>query len=122
MKKALKISLAILLALAMAACAGCKLFHRHDDPSQIDIPTPEPTEIPSQIDANILDGFIGDWYGVYSIPEARGIYALNAYVKNDCAMRVSLDSFGAGSCYLQVNGMGRDSVSGSKLKLLESYP
>ena len=102
----------ILLALIFAAAAftGC----RHSEPEQeINIPSPEPTAEPTWLEPNVIAGFIGDWYGTYKVTEARGVYALNNNVYNDCAMRVAVDNFGEGSCYLQVNGMGRDAVSGS---------
>ena len=98
------------LALIAAVLTGC----RHNDPEpEINIPSPEPTAEPTWLDAEVIESFIGDWYGVYKVTEARGAYAQNYKVYNDCAMRVAVDNFGKGSCYLQVNGMGRDLVSGS---------
>lgn len=105
-----------LLALALFICAfaGCSIFNKPSgDPEPISIPTTEPTGVPTALENSVLEAFIGDWYGVYSVTEARGIYAPNAYVSNDCAMRVAVDNFGRGGVFLQVNGMGRDAVSGS---------
>ncbi len=102
------------LILAVSFLCGCSILKPNsgsNDP--ISIPTAEPTGVPSELDNDTLSAFIGDWYGVYTVSEARGVYAPNAYVSNDCALRVAVDTFGHGSCYLQVNGMGRDSVSGS---------
>ncbi|MBR3383071.1 MAG: hypothetical protein IKG85_08585 [Clostridia bacterium] len=110
----LKLAAAALAVLFAAFSGACSLFGGHEGNNQpISIPTAEPTAEPTELDPTVIDAFIGDWYGVYSVTEARGVYAPNAHVSNDCAMRVSIDSFGAGSCFLQVNGMGRDAVSGS---------
>ncbi len=108
MKKLIVIILA--LALAALCITGCK--RQQTDPD-INIPSPEPTSEPKWLDPTVIESFIGDWYGTYKVTEARGIYAQNNKVYNDCAMRVAVDNFGKGGCYLQVNGMGRDSVSGS---------
>lgn len=114
MKKLIRIFTFFLIAAFIVTACGCKLFKKDDHGSDpIDIPTPEPTNEPVLLDGGVIDGFIGDWYGVYSVTEAKGMYAPNAGVRNDCAMRVSVDGYGRGTCYLQVNGMGRDSVSGS---------
>lgn len=116
MKKLAFSALILFLCAAMAASCGCSLFHREEDPkpTEIDIPTLEPTEEPVPVAPEVIDGFIGDWYGVYRVTEAAGFYIPNANTQNDCAMRVALDGFGRGSCYLVVNGMPRDNVSGSE--------
>ena len=111
MKKLLRTSLIALLVIAMAASFACRRKPSGDDPS-VDIPTPVPTEPNLPLDAEVIDRFIGDWYGVYRVDEAKGVFAPNYNVSNDCAMRVAVDDFGKGVCYLQVNGMGRDDVSG----------
>lgn len=116
--KANKVSklLCLLLAAALSASfCGCRYFEKPEPvPDQIEIPTSEPTEVPVLLDPQIIDTFIGDWYGVYAIGEAAGVYVPNANVSNDCAMRVVLNAYGRGNCYLVVNGMERDSVSGSE--------
>ena len=114
--KKIRTILCLLAVISMSALlfGGCGLFGGSgESPSPIDIPTSEPTGVPTVLDNSVLEGFIGDWYGVYTVAEARGVYAPNSGVKNDCAMRVAVDEFGRGRCYLQVNGMGRDAVSGS---------
>ncbi len=105
---------AVVLAALMAAALFCGCHEtKPNGPSQIDIPTSEPTEPPTVVDPNVVDGFLGDWYGVFTVTGASGMYADNAGVKNDCAMRAAINSYGSGSCYLAVNGMGPDAVSGS---------
>lgn len=116
MKKSRISALAAITAVVLAASflCGCSILKPNsgsNDP--ISIPTAEPTGVPTVLDNETLGAFIGDWYGVYTVSEARGVYAPNAYVSNDCAMRVSVDDYGKGVCYLQVNGMGRNDVSGS---------
>lgn len=100
------------LVLCLAAAPAC---HNNDpvEPTPIDIPTSEPTQIPQPISPELIDAYLGDWYGVYSVGECAGEYIPNANISNDCALRVSVDGFGRGSCSLTVNGMERDSVSGS---------
>lgn len=112
MKRTKLIALALMVLLAAAVLCGCRNVNPNG-PTQIDIPTTEPTEKPVSLDPGMIDGFLGDWYGVYTVTDAVGMYAENAGVKNDCALRVALDSFGSGSCYLAVNGMEADAVSGS---------
>jgi hypothetical protein len=105
----------IALAFAFALTCGCSLF-KHEEapkPTEIDIPTAEPTAEPVLLEPETIDAFIGDWYGVYRVTEAAGFYIPNANTQNDCAMRVSLDEYGMGSAYLAVNGLQRDAVSGS---------
>lgn len=114
MKKFISALALILIAAFMVTACGCKLFKKNDkQPEPIDVPTQAPTNEPVLLEPAVIDGFIGDWYGIYSVTEAKGMYAPNADVQNDCAMRVSVDGFGRGVCYLQVNGMLRDDVSGS---------
>lgn len=111
MKKPIAVLLVLaLVLLAALSFAGCR--HNDVDP-EINIPSPEPTSEPTWLEPEVIEAFVGDWYGTYKVSEARGIYAQNDKVVNDCAMRVAVDNFGRGGCYLQVNGMGRDSVSGS---------
>lgn len=115
MKKAIRNLLIAVLALVLAAGCGCSLF-KHEEapkPTEIDIPTAEPTEEPVLLEPAAIDSFIGDWYGVFRVTEAAGFYIPNANTQNDCAMRVSLDEYGMGSAYLAVNGLQRDAVSGS---------
>ena len=107
------VSLIVTAALACALCAGCGLFGGNNSPSPIDIPTSEPTDSAVLLSDSVLESFVGDWYGIFTVAEARGVYARNSKVRNDCAMRVAIDDHGTGTCYLQVNGLGRDSVSGS---------
>lgn len=114
MNRKLRIAAVILLiCLVCPVISGCGLFGRNEPSSPIDIPTAEPTGVPGVLDKAAIEGFVGDWYGIFNVAEARGIYARNSKVRNDCAMRVAIDDYGRGSCYMQVNGMGRDSVSGS---------
>lgn len=115
MKKTVCIALALLLIAFAMTAGGCKLFRKKTDPTptEIDIPTAEPTPVPEPAEPADIDAFLGDWYGVYRVTEAAGFYVPNANTQNDCAMRVSLDSYGMGSCYLAVNGLPRDTVSGS---------
>lgn len=115
MKRFIRAAALLTAALICAvSLGGCGLFGGGgESPAPIDIPTSEPTGEPSVLENSVLEGFIGDWYGVYTVAEAKGVYAPNSGVRNDCAMRVSVDSYGSGSCYLQVNGMKRDAVSGS---------
>lgn len=111
-----KLRIAAVIMLICFVCpviSGCGLFGRNEPSSPIDIPTAEPTGVPGMLDKAAIEGFVGDWYGIFNVAEARGIYARNSKVRNDCAMRVAIDDYGRGSCYMQVNGMGRDSVSGS---------
>ena len=113
-KVLIKLALLALTAALLAAFCGCRFFEKPDEtPDEIEIPTSEPTEVPMVLDPQVIDSFIGDWYGVYAIGEAAGVYVPNANVSNDCAMRVAVDAYGRGSCYLAVNGMERDTVSGS---------
>lgn len=112
MKRKLNVLLLITLAcvLAFSACINTV----DPGPTEIEIPTPEPTAEPRAIDAEAIDACLGDWYGVFSVTGAGGAYAPNSGVKNDCAMRAALDAFGRGTLYLVVNGLGADSISGSK--------
>lgn len=112
MKKFRLIAAALVVLLSAALLGGCN-GDKPNGPSQIDIPTSEPTEQPVMMDPSLIDGFLGDWYGIYTVTAAEGIYAENAGVKNDCALRAAIDVYGSGSCYLAVNGMEADSVSGS---------
>lgn len=115
MKKLVSIALVLLLAASALMMGGCKFFRKDTDPTptEIDIPTAEPTPVPQPADPAEIDSFSGDWYGVYRVTEAAGFYVPNANTQNDCAMRVSLDGYGMGECYLVVNGLPRDNVSGS---------
>ena len=115
MKKIVSAALILMLAASAVLLGGCKLFHKENapQPTEIDIPTAEPTPVPTPADPADIDAFLGDWYGVYRVTEAAGFYVPNANTQNDCAMRVSLDEFGMGECYLAVNGLPRDVVSGS---------
>lgn len=112
MKRIKFFALITAVVLLAALFAGCRSV-TPSGPSQIDIPTTEPTEKPVPLDPAVIDGYLGDWYGIYAVTEASGVYADNAGIKNDCALRAALDSFGSGSCYLAVNGLGADAVSGS---------
>lgn len=111
MKKKLTVIAILLLTAILAVSAACKRGN-DNGPSDVDIPTPVATEPIVPLTAEEIDRFIGDWYGVYSVTEARGVFAPNSGISNDCAMRVAFDNLGRGSVYLQVNGMGRDEVSG----------
>lgn len=111
MKKRFTVIAILLITLMLAVSVSCRR-HGDDGPSDVDIPTPVATEPLVPLSAEEIDRFIGDWYGVYSVTEARGVFAPNSGVVNDCAMRVAFDGLGRGSVYLQVNGMGRDEVSG----------
>ena len=115
MKKAVRSFLILALAFAMALTGGCRFFKHEEEPkpTEIDIPTAEPTEEPVLLEPAAIDAFIGDWYGVFRVTEAAGFYIPNANTQNDCAMRVSLDEYGMGGAYLAVNGLQRDTVSGS---------
>ena len=100
MKKPIAILLALaLVLLAALSFAGCR--HNDVDP-EINIPSPEPTSEPTWLEPEVIEAFVGDWYGTYKVSEARGIYAQNDKVVNDCAMRVAVDNFGRGGCYLQL--------------------
>ena len=112
MKNFVKLSAILLVLAVFAAFAGCNHMP-YIGPTEIEIPTPEPTPEPVKADAELIDQYLGDWYGIYAVGEASGIYFNNKDVRNDCALRVALDSYGKGSLYLSVNGMGRDSISGS---------
>lgn len=112
MKKTSFILALALLAVDLCFACGC-VQHGSDDPTPIDIPTSEPTQVPTLADPALIDAYIGDWYGVYTVGEAAGAFVPNANVSNDCAMRVAVDGYGRGVCSLTVNGMERDSVSGS---------
>lgn len=110
----MKRKLCLLLAVIMAAAVFCAC--REDkpaEPTEIDIPTTEPTAEPQLLDGALIDAYNGDWYGVYTVGEAAGLFVPNANVSNDCALRVSVDGYGRGVCNLTVNGMQRDNVSGS---------
>ena len=98
------ISIILLLSLAAAAFTGC---HRLPGPDISDITTPAPdaTAVPAAVDPAMIDGVIGDWYGVFTVVTVGGIYADNFGIRNDCALRVALDESGKGSCYLVVNGL-----------------
>ncbi|MBQ2518084.1 MAG: hypothetical protein II536_04575 [Clostridia bacterium] len=112
MKKYCLIAALALLAATLCFACGCL----HNDPGNttpIDIPTSEPTQVPTLADPALIDAYLGDWYGVYTVGEAAGVFVPNANVSNDCAMRVAVDGYGRGVCSLTVNGMGRDAVSGS---------
>ncbi len=114
MKKLIRTVLIIALAAVTALTGGCKYLRKSDGGyTQIDIPTTGPTDIPAMLSIETINNFLGDWYGTFTVSEAKGRFAPNANVQNDCAMRVSVDGYGKGSCFLQVNGMGRSSVSGS---------
>lgn len=106
MKRFIRLSALSMMALMLFSACGCSLFGT-SKPSE----TPLPTENSAVIDNAMLESFVGDWYGVYTVAEARGIYAPNSRVSNDCAMRVAVDSTGNGVCYLQVNGM--ENIPGS---------
>lgn len=114
MKALFKLTAIVVLIAVIAASCGCRFFNKDDkEPEPVEIPTSEPTEIPVEIAPEVIDAFIGDWYGVYAVGEAAGMYIPNANVSNDCAMRVAVDRYGRGGCYMVVNGMERDAVSGS---------
>lgn len=109
-----KIITAILLAAMLAAllCCGCAK-PQQQGPAQITVPGGEPTDKPASADPADVDGIIGDWYGVFYVTAAAGAYQDNANVRNDCAMRAAIDGSGRGVCYLVINGLGADPVSGS---------
>ncbi|MBO4385263.1 MAG: hypothetical protein J5854_07595 [Clostridia bacterium] len=112
MKKLFKILCVLAVAMMLVPFAGC--LKDPNGPTVVDIKTPVPTEAPVPADAETVDAFFGDWYGVYTVKSATGIYAANSGVKNDCAMRAAIYETGTGSCYLAVNGLEPDAVSGSK--------
>ena len=112
MKKYCLIAALALLAATLCFACGC-LHNDPGDTTPIDIPTSEPTQVPTLADPALIDAYLGDWYGVYTVGEAAGVFVPNANVSNDCAMRVAVDGYGRGVCSLTVNGMGRDAVSGS---------
>lgn len=112
MKKLTEILCLTIAVMMLASFGGC--LKDPTGPSVVDLKTPVPTEAPAPADAETVDAFLGDWYGVYTVKTASGIYAANAGIKNDCAMRVAIGENGLGTCYLAVNGLGPDAVSGSK--------
>lgn len=112
MKRLTKLLVIIMAAAMLIPVCGC--FGEPSGPSVVDLRTPEPTDAPAPADPEAVDAFFGDWYGTYTVKSASGIYAANAGVANDCAMRAALNEFGVGSCFLAVNGLEPDAVSGSK--------
>ncbi len=92
-----------LCALFVLASVGCSIV----DNALNAIKTPEPSEpTVNEVDPSVLAKYIGDWYGIYAVADAGGVYADNANVSNDCAMRIAVDEAGAYSAYLVINGNG----------------
>lgn len=112
MKKLGKLLVILMAAVMIVPLGGC--FKDPSGPSVVDLKTPVPTAAPVLPDKETVDAFFGDWYGTYTVKTASGIYAANAGVKNDCAMRIAIYDAGAVNCYLAVNGLAPDAVSGSK--------
>ena len=91
----MKRKLSLLIAIIMAAAVFCACRDtKPADPTEIDIPTTEPTAEPQLLDGALIDAYNGDWYGVYTVGEAAGLFVPNANVSNDCALRVSVDGYG----------------------------
>ena len=109
MKKYLRIAAFALIAVfAAAAVAGCiKINYPQPDPTSAPTEVPAaPTDAPTPEPVSFDAALPGDWYGVFRISEAKGKYAANDGVINDCALRLSVREDGAGEAYLAVNGMG----------------